>query len=593
MNAAAAGAGALTALTATAAYGLAEQHEASEATWLVQPPPPRPPPPQRARHVRLPSAHEPNARHAVQVVRVYWPTTATCPGTLFGWLINPGGPEVVIVVAGTTTASSPTLAYAAQVLGTATLEGAPPLLGTDAVLHVSMHTEPPSILVLDETWAACPFSVVSYTPPDVQRGQWLCTHETRAPRAMPWTRLEHLLAMDPMRRNEFLAPRAPGAPFRDALFRMNLARYASASPLPLRWRAAQHTLLQWRAHVPPIPERVRRIAAVSALWRAASQRAAQLVAWPDLWAAQHAVHDALCNEQQPPVRPMHSALRACWAGTLVCMLDVALGMVVARAMTQAMAPLTVAATRALTWVDGATFVRLFDWLAHWPLGIKLNNELSLFLSDVLGWIAQTYSHYVLVPAVPFIPHMLAVLALGTRWLGVTCLCGAIADLLVLATVHMRLMYLGLRGVYAFFGRAASELFDVFRSRKRNPLHGGRVDKAEHDVDQLFLGTILFTVLVFLFPTVFMYYLACAVPFLLVRGVCACLDAAREMVAAEPLALKLRHCWDAEWVPSGIAIVQRRGWPHLQPQAPEKEADWAPWRGVGQLPRAMLAQLLHY
>lgn len=589
MNAAAVGAGALTALTATAANGLAQLHEVSEAAWLARCAP-QPPPPQGHWHARLPTP-EPNAHRTARWVRVYWPTTATRPGTLYGWIIDPDGPEVVVVVAGTTTKPSPTLAYAAQVLGTATLDGSPPAC-VSAVLHVCMHTDPPAIRVLDDAWAACPFSVVSYTPPDVQRGQWLCTRETRAPRGMPWTRMEHLLAMDPARRDEFLALRAPGAPFREALLRMNVARYTLTAPPRLRWRAAQRVLLRWRAHVPPIPQRVRRFAAASALWRALAQRAAQLGAWPDLWAAQHAVHEALCHGKPPPVRPMHIALRACWAGTLVCVLDVALGVLVARAMSHAMPALTATVAQGLAWMDGAAFLRLFDWLAHWPLGIKLNDELALFLSDVLGWIAQTYSHSVLVPARPYIPHLLTGLTLVTHWLGVTCLIGAMADLLVLATVHMRFMYLGLRGVYAFFGRAASELFDVFRSRKRNPLHGGRLDKAEHDVDQLFLGTILFTLLVFLFPTVFMYYLACAVPFLLVQGACAFLDAARELVAAEPLALMLRHRWDAAWVPNDVAIVYRHGWPHLQSQASD-EAGWAPWRDVGQLPRAMLAQLLHY
>ncbi|WFD20519.1 pig-Q [Malassezia caprae] len=541
MNAAAVGAGALTALTATAAYGLAQQHEANEAACIARHAPP-PPPPQRHWLVRQP-APPPSARRAAQWVRVYWPTTATRPGTLYGWIVDDKGPEVVVVVAGTTTEPSPALAYAAQVLGTATLEDSPPAR-SGAVLHACVHTDSPAVRILNEAWTACPFSIVSYTPPDVQRGQWLCTRETRAPRDMPWTRMEHLLAMDPARRDEFLAPRAPGAPFRDALLRMNMARYASTPPPRLRWRATQHTLVRWRAQLPPIPERVRRVAAVSALWRALTQRATQLGAWPDLWAAQHAVHEALCREQPPPVRPLHRALRACWAGTLVCMLDMALGVLVARAMSHAMPTLTTAMAEGLVWIDGAAFTRLFDWLAHWPLGIKLNDELALFLSDVLGWIAQTYSHCVLVPVRPYIPCIMAGLAVGTRWLGVTCLFGAMADLLMLATVHMRLMYLGLRGVYAFFGRAASELFDVFRSRKRNPLHGGRLDKAEHDVDQLFLGTILFTLLVFLFPTVYMYYLACAAPFLLVQGACACLDAARELVAAEPLALALRHRWDA-------------------------------------------------
>ena len=35
---------------------------------------------------------------------------------------------------------------------------------------------------------------------------------------------------------------------------------------------------------------------------------------------------------------------------------------------------------------------------------------------------------------------------------------------------------------------------------------GRIDSCDYSVDQLLLGTILFTLLVFLFPTTFVYYL---------------------------------------------------------------------------------------
>lgn len=52
-------------------------------------------------------------------------------------------------------------------------------------------------------------------------------------------------------------------------------------------------------------------------------------------------------------------------------------------------------------------------------------------------------------------------------------------------------------------------------KKRNILRN-RVDSAEYDLDQLLLGTIMFSVLVFLFPTVAAYYI-------LFSGVTAILD----------------------------------------------------------------------
>lgn len=54
------------------------------------------------------------------------------------------------------------------------------------------------------------------------------------------------------------------------------------------------------------------------------------------------------------------------------------------------------------------------------------------------------------------------------------------------------------------------LFHLFRGKKRNVLRH-RIDSCDYDLDQLLLGTILFTLQFFLLPTVFVFYLtfACA------------------------------------------------------------------------------------
>uniref|UniRef100_A0A914WY14 Uncharacterized protein n=1 Tax=Plectus sambesii TaxID=2011161 RepID=A0A914WY14_9BILA len=48
------------------------------------------------------------------------------------------------------------------------------------------------------------------------------------------------------------------------------------------------------------------------------------------------------------------------------------------------------------------------------------------------------------------------------------------------------------------------LWRLFRGKKHNPLRN-RVDSAQFDSQQLFLGTLLFTVLLFLLPTVLVYF----------------------------------------------------------------------------------------
>ncbi|VDD84922.1 unnamed protein product [Enterobius vermicularis] len=53
--------------------------------------------------------------------------------------------------------------------------------------------------------------------------------------------------------------------------------------------------------------------------------------------------------------------------------------------------------------------------------------------------------------------------------------------------------------------AVCSLWRVFRGRKYNPLRG-RVDSVRLDIRQLFIATLFFIILLFLFPTVGVYFL---------------------------------------------------------------------------------------
>lgn len=53
-------------------------------------------------------------------------------------------------------------------------------------------------------------------------------------------------------------------------------------------------------------------------------------------------------------------------------------------------------------------------------------------------------------------------------------------------------------------RGLTALFRLFLGKKQNPLRE-RVDSCQYKADQLFVGTLLFTILLFLMPTTWVYY----------------------------------------------------------------------------------------
>lgn len=80
-----------------------------------------------------------------------------------------------------------------------------------------------------------------------------------------------------------------------------------------------------------------------------------------------------------------------------------------------------------------------------------------------------------------------------------------SDLLSLLTVHIYCFYTASARIFHWQLTIIISLFHLFRGKKHNVLRN-RIDSCDYDLDQLLLGTILFTVLFFLLPTVIVFYL---------------------------------------------------------------------------------------
>jgi hypothetical protein len=159
------------------------------------------------------------------------------------------------------------------------------------------------------------------------------------------------------------------------------------------------------------------------------------------------------------------------------------------------------------------------WLDHWPGGLKLNTELSSFISSgflslLLLWDQRSspiqaslsptprsliHADSISIPSVilspllvPSLPNLLNLLSLSSQTLGASLFLSLTSDLLSLSTLHLYLAYLLATTTFRASKRLLSTLFTVFRGKRVNVLRK-RVESAEYGVDQLLLGTVLFVV----------------------------------------------------------------------------------------------------
>ncbi len=147
---------------------------------------------------------------------------------------------------------------------------------------------------------------------------------------------------------------------------------------------------------------------------------------------------------------------------------------------------------------------LITWLMGAPAGLKLNSVLSGALGKFFLYHIHLWVTFLELTA-PHVTLALSLTADSLKYVGF-CLQVCLAqDTFNLISFHVHCFYAYARRLFYSQTFGLQSLWRLFRGKKYNPLRQ-RVDScAGNDVDQLFVGTVAFTILLFLYPTTLMYY----------------------------------------------------------------------------------------
>lgn len=146
---------------------------------------------------------------------------------------------------------------------------------------------------------------------------------------------------------------------------------------------------------------------------------------------------------------------------------------------------------------------LLQWLMGAPAGLKMNRALDQVLGRFFLYHIHLWISYIHLMS-PFIEGILWYGGLSAC-LGLTFALSLLSDMVALLTFHIYCFYVYGARLYCLKIYGLSSLWRLFRGKKWNVLRQ-RVDSCSYDVDQLFIGTLLFTILLFLLPTTALYYL---------------------------------------------------------------------------------------
>ncbi|KZT56985.1 Gpi1-domain-containing protein [Calocera cornea HHB12733] len=188
------------------------------------------------------------------------------------------------------------------------------------------------------------------------------------------------------------------------------------------------------------------------------------------------------------------------------------------------------------------------WLDDWPVGLKLNTELSRFICLSFVGLTGVFEDCLNIVG----PHFpLAIYLVGSSgMMGLTMSLSLLSDLLSLLSLPLYLCYMTVTTVFSSQLSAAYSLFNIFRGKRKNILRN-RVDSMEYDLDQVLLGTILFTLVAFLFPTILAYYAFFAGIRIAIISIHAVLETSLAFMNHFPLFVLMLRIKDPARLPGGI------------------------------------------
>ncbi len=198
-------------------------------------------------------------------------------------------------------------------------------------------------------------------------------------------------------------------------------------------------------------------------------------------------------------------------------------------------------------IDGLK--RMIRWLMSYPGGLKLNTELAAFLGDLFLWVIEYWSATIVRIILPHLPTIVYFIGFSS-FAGASMPIAIFSDLISLLTMHIYSFYIASARIFNWQLSIIVSLFHLFRGKKRNVLRN-RIDNCDYDLDQLLLGTILFTLLFFLLPTVVVFYLTFAFARMAIISLKACLDTCLACLNHFPLFALMLRIKDSKRLPGGI------------------------------------------
>ena len=203
--------------------------------------------------------------------------------------------------------------------------------------------------------------------------------------------------------------------------------------------------------------------------------------------------------------------------------------------------------------------KLINHLMLMPVGLKLNGPLNTALGHFFLYhiyLLRTYLHLIR-PLYTTVIQLLSYIGL----LGFTFILTVSCDIFSLVTIHSWCFYGYAVHIYSFNVKSLICLWRLFRGKKWNQLKS-RVDSYPYQTDQLLIGCLSFTILLFLLPTVLIYYWVFLVLRLVMLSVPLTLRLLVYILSTFPLYSLCLRSLNSKRIATSVTVIKKTGQFHI-------------------------------
>ncbi|CAG7833631.1 unnamed protein product [Allacma fusca] len=190
-----------------------------------------------------------------------------------------------------------------------------------------------------------------------------------------------------------------------------------------------------------------------------------------------------------------------WNIISLAILDVAIGFVVSLYLISAYPDLFALLITKVEYLL-TVVLDLLQWLRGSPAGLKLNAALNSLLCRFFSYHLHLWRNYLGIIE-PVLSTLLSIVTYA-GFLGLTVQISLLKDTLSIATFHIYCLYIYATRLFNVQSKTIISLGRLFFGKKWNPLRN-RVDSVHLSISEMFLGSLGFTIAIFLFPTTILYY----------------------------------------------------------------------------------------